>query len=225
MLQLLFVKLKNVILVELVIVGMCIMVYSSAQYLSRSTVNETLVEIVDTIVKDLKASPTALTQTDLSSTAIDPSQTLSPFYMVFDANKALLASTANFGGLELVPPESVFENARNSEDTRVTWQPVDNLRVAIVVAYYKGDVNEGFVLTGKSLKEQEKQQKQLAVIAIAGAVIMSVASVGILLANRIIVNRTAGIPVSAAAAKSIKKPLSRKTTSKRKSSSSKTKSS
>jgi len=211
-----FLKLKTWLLVEMVIIGLCVLVYVSVQYNVRSTANNPQIEISQNIATELAASNETLTPTDLSASAIDPNKTLGTFYMVFDANQALLASTANFNGQSLVPPAGVFDNAKAKGDNRITWQPSKDLRLAIVVAYFKGEKNEGFALVGRSLKETEKVTNNVLLYAAVAALSLSAGNTLILGGAKLLEKRLAA-PAAVKESKSVakKQPLKSKTRTKK----------
>lgn len=87
---------------------------------------------------------------------IEISQSLSAYFMVFDSKKKLMASSAVLHGKPAIVPSGIFDYAKNKGQNRFTWQPESGVRMAAVLTYFKGK-NEGYVLSGRSLREIEKR--------------------------------------------------------------------
>lgn len=82
----------------------------------------------------------------------DLTRSLSPFVLVYDHDKKLIASSATMGGAQPAYPQGVLDAAAQKGESRVTWQPRSGLRYATVAIPYKG----GFIVAGQSLGETEK---------------------------------------------------------------------
>lgn len=88
------------------------------------------------------------------------SKSLAPYLMLFDKNKKLVSYSAVLHGKAPVLPTGVLDNTKGKEYSKVTWQPEDGVRSAIVAVYYKG-IKEGYAVVGKSLREVEARQALL----------------------------------------------------------------
>ncbi len=88
---------------------------------------------------------------------IDMEHSLAPYVIVFDNNRQAVASSAKLDNQIPTPPSGVFDYARVHGQDRLTWQPKNGVRSAIVMVHY----DHGFVLAGRSLREIEKRENQL----------------------------------------------------------------
>lgn len=100
----------------------------------------------------------------VSNETIDPSISLSPFVIVFDAEGKPLVSSARLAGAIPVPPAGVLDASKASGENKVTWQPRSDARIAAVVVPVKGGA-DGFVLAGRSLRVVEERVDDLTSIA------------------------------------------------------------
>lgn len=91
----------------------------------------------------------------LSATVSDISTTMTPYVIIYDNNEKVLGSTIELDKKTPVPPKGVFEKAKKYNENRFTWEPKKGLRQAAVMVKYK----DGFVLSGKTLKEVENRTK------------------------------------------------------------------
>jgi hypothetical protein len=83
---------------------------------------------------------------------VDISKSLSPFVMVFDINKNLLATSGVMSSSKPTYPKGVLDSVAKNGQERVTWQPQTGLRYATVAIKSNG----GYVVAGQSLSETEK---------------------------------------------------------------------
>ncbi|HEY5431871.1 MAG TPA: hypothetical protein VIL06_00505 [Coriobacteriia bacterium] len=92
----------------------------------------------------------------VSNETIDPSTSLAPFVIVFDAAHKPLVSSGTLGGTTPVPPVGVLDASKATGENKVTWQPRSDTRIASVVVPIKGGA-DGFVLAGRSLRVVEQR--------------------------------------------------------------------
>ena len=92
----------------------------------------------------------------VSNETIDPSSSLAPFVIVFDAAHKPLVSSGALGGTTPVPPVGILDASKATGENRVTWQPRSDTRIATVVVPIKGGA-DGFVLAGRSLRVVEQR--------------------------------------------------------------------
>lgn len=155
-----FSKLRHFLPLAVVITCMCLLVYGAVQQNFRQEANDPQIQISEDMANNLKDEariPTFASSKDISVT-------LSPFVMVFDDKKELSTSEAILDSKPPVLPSGVLDFAKKYQQARVTWQPKSNVRIAAVVTYYTGK-NSGYVLAGRSLREVEKREDQLALEA------------------------------------------------------------
>ncbi|MCX5780217.1 MAG: hypothetical protein NTV45_05260, partial [Firmicutes bacterium] len=84
---------------------------------------------------------------------VDISKSLSPFVMVYDADKKLVAASGTWVNSLPTYPSGVLANTAAKGETRVTWQPQNGLRFATVAVQY----SKGFVVGARSLHETENR--------------------------------------------------------------------
>jgi hypothetical protein len=82
---------------------------------------------------------------------VNLSKSLDSFFMVFDTNKRLKASSGVMGDTEPPFPQSVLDNISQSHEDRITWQPQPGLRFATVALKY----SNGYIVAAHSLQETE----------------------------------------------------------------------
>lgn len=114
------------------------------------------------MARDIAASIAAGTSADqlVSNETVDPSKSLAPFVIVFDAERKMVVSSAVLGGSSPTPPAGVLDAAGLSGENRVTWQPRPDTRIASVIVPVEGGPG-GYVLAGRSLREAEDRVEQL----------------------------------------------------------------
>jgi hypothetical protein len=98
---------------------------------------------------------------------VDPSRSLAPFLIVFDAGGHPISSSVVLDGRTPVPPNGVFSYAQAHRENRISWQPRPGVRLAVVILPFGGE-HPGFVLAGRSLSEVEASTQKLLLGAIAG---------------------------------------------------------
>jgi hypothetical protein len=146
-----------------VITGLCFFTYVAVQQNYRQSANDPQIQIA----QDTAAGLGENSDIQLNvNTQKDISKTLSPFLMVWNNDKKLLLSNAQVKGETPTVPDGVFDYTRKNKEDRFTWEPQKGVRIAAVMEYYTGK-HTGFVLVGRSLKEVEIRENQLAVITMA----------------------------------------------------------
>ena len=93
---------------------------------------------------------------------------LAPFVVIYDAAGNVLATDGQLDGHDPVPPLGVLDAARTHPPNKVTWQPRDGVRIASVTVPWHG----GTVLSGRSLREVERQEDTILLIAAAAWLVM-----------------------------------------------------
>jgi len=89
---------------------------------------------------------------DALPASTDMTSTLTPFVLIFDTSRRLVASSGGTLDSALVYPASCFDQVDASGENRVTWQPEPGLRFATVAVKYDG----GYVVGAYSLAESER---------------------------------------------------------------------
>lgn len=92
------------------------------------------------------------------SSQVDVARSLAPFRIIYDSKGNVTSSEALLDRQTPDLPSGVFDSVRQGGEKRFTWQPEPGVRIAAVVVPY----NDGFVLAGRSLREVEKREDQVA---------------------------------------------------------------
>lgn len=129
------------------------------------------------MARDIAASIAAGTSADqvVSNETVDPSRSLAPFVIVFDAEKKVVVSSLELGGASPVPPMGVLDAATASGENRVTWQPRPDARIASVIVAVEGGPR-GYVLAGRSLRETEDRVDRLTTMVALGWLVTMLAT-------------------------------------------------
>jgi len=91
----------------------------------------------------------------------------SVFTIITDGSKHVLASSATLGGQTPLPPNGVFSFTNTHGSDHFTWEPTAGVRLATRVIPYGKTPNNGFIITGQSLKQYEDRIKTYTYIALA----------------------------------------------------------
>lgn len=90
------------------------------------------------------------------------------FIIVTDRDAKLLAGSAYLDDRVPLPPKSVFEDTKARGLDKVTWEPAQGIRLAIVASTYKTAAGvEGFVIAGQSLRPIQDRIKTSGLVAAA----------------------------------------------------------
>ena len=147
--------------------------YAVGQQLLRQGANDPQVQLAEDAAARLAAGQPA--QSLVPAAPVDPSASLSPFVIVYDRAGRVLASSATLHGQMPVLPAGVLDNVSAGHEARVTWQPEPGVRIAAVVA--QADGSAGYVLAGRSLREVERREDQVLLLAVAGWLAAALAGV------------------------------------------------
>ncbi len=136
----------------------CGLVYASIQQNFRQNANDPQIQMAEDAAAKLEAG--ASVASAIPSATIDIGQSLSPFIMLFDDTGKPIAASGMLNGIIPPFPVGIFDTVRVNGEDRVTWQPQENVRIALVVTKVTG-AQTGFVAAGRSLREMEKREDQL----------------------------------------------------------------
>lgn len=142
--------------IAIAVTGLSVVSFVTVQQLYRQSVNDPQVQIAEDIAWAIEngAKPTAILA---SSTKIDIATSLRPYTVIYDKDLTPLVWSGTLDGKPPAPPRGVFESAKSSSygsgENRITWQPEDNVRSAIVVVHVLQ--TDGYVLSGRNMRETE----------------------------------------------------------------------
>ena len=165
----------------IIITGIILLVYASVQQAHRSSANDPQLQIA----RDLSAAISSGKSINnlLQHDTIDLSQSLSVFTEIFDKNGNPLQSSGFLNGALPKPPAGIFEYVNENVEDALTWQPQNDVRMAMVFEKIK-EPGEGFVAAGRSLKETEvRESNLLKMVAIVWFACMAVLIIHLLVQN------------------------------------------
>jgi hypothetical protein len=140
-----------------------LLIYVSVQQNYRMNANDPQIQLTQDISNRLASGrPIAgLIPADSFDIAYD----LSPFVILYNAQGNPLHASATLNGSMPKLPAGVFDYVKKHGEDRITWQPKQGVRMAMVVKY-ANIYPVSFVAAGRSLKETEIREKNLAQMAL-----------------------------------------------------------
>jgi hypothetical protein len=144
----------------------CGLVYTAIQQDLRIGANDPQVQLAEDAARALDAGAPATTL--VGSAPVDVAVSLAPFMVIFDTSGRVLATDGQLDGHDPVPPLGVLDAARQNPPNEVTWEPRAGVRIATVTVPWHG----GTVLAGRSLREVERQEDNVLLIAAAAWLVM-----------------------------------------------------
>jgi hypothetical protein len=137
------------------VTGFAALLYGAVQQDLRQGANDPQIQLAEDAAAQLNAG--AAPSRVVPSETIELATSLQPYVMVFDNDKNLIAENAQLNGQAPPFPPSVFDSARSRGQDRITWQPAQGVRSAVVVQPWRG----GFVVVGRSLRLAEERIDQM----------------------------------------------------------------
>jgi hypothetical protein len=144
----------------------CGLVYAAVQQDLRMGANSPQLQLAEDAARALDAG--APTTTLVGSSKVDVAISLDPFIVIFDPAGKVLATDGQLDGHDPIPPLGVLDAGRQNPPNEVTWEPRAGVRLASVTVPWNG----GTVLAGRSLREVERQEDNVLVIAAASWIVM-----------------------------------------------------
>ena len=137
------------------VTAMSFLVYFISQQVLRQSANDPQIQIAEDIVAALSSGKQAA---DFNiSDKINIAKSLAPYSIIYDVNGKPLASTGELNGEIPKLPQGVFESAKSMGENRISWQPQQDVRSALVIVPYPG----GYVAAGRSLREVEIRESNM----------------------------------------------------------------
>ncbi len=158
-----------------IVTVVCGLIFAAVQQDLRLSADDPQIQLAEDAA--VKLSNAASPQSVISNDRIAIETSLAPFVAVYDTQKKVLASDGRLHGELPVPPLGVFEYARMKGEHHFTWQPEPGVRIAVVLKKIDGSEG-GFVMAGRSLREVEKREDQLAGRIAIGWIVALVLGVG-----------------------------------------------
>jgi hypothetical protein len=179
--------------IAIAITGVCGVSFWTVQQIYRQSLNDPQVQIAEDAAFAMEngAKPENLFA---SSTRIDIGASLRPYVVIYDKDLKPIVWTGELDGEVPMPPKGVFENAKGPHgsglgENRVTWQPNDEVRSAIVVVHVLK--TDGYVLSGRNMRETEDRIWQIqALVGAAWILTLAATLVATWLGARVAVGKT-----------------------------------
>ena len=153
----------------LAIVGVATLVlgasYAMVQQSTRLSANDIPLTTAQVIKQELQSG--ARPADIVSAQKIDLASGDSAFVIVTDNTKHVLASSATLNGQTPLPPNGVFSYTNTKGSDRITWEPQDGVRLATQVVKFGTAPDDGFIITGQSLKPYEDRIGTYSALAFA----------------------------------------------------------
>ena len=148
----------NYLLLIAVITIIMGVIYATVQQSYRTGANDPQIQIAEDVGAKIQQGKSVenIFQTD----TIDISNSLSPFVVLYDASGRPLHSTGYLNSKMAQLPAGVFNVAKSDGQDRVTWQPQDGVRMAMVLIHINSSPVQ-FVAVGRSLTEVEIRESNL----------------------------------------------------------------
>jgi hypothetical protein len=141
--------------------------FAMVQQSLRMGANDPQIQLAEDGARALEGggAPVSVVSRDI----IDVSQSLAPFVIVLDKDEVTpLESSVKLHSTIPVPPKGVLDYALANGENRLTWQPENGVRIALVVVPYTSSARSGFVLAGRSLREVEIRESSAQNMALVG---------------------------------------------------------
>ena len=148
-------------------------IYVTVQQSQRSAANYPQIQLAEDSAAGLNAGgqPTTLVRGQVNMAA-----SLAPFTIIYDKQGNVVAGSGYLDHQVAKVPLGVLQAAKTKTYNAVTWQPQAGVRIASVSVAAKGY----YVLSGRSLKEVEKNESQSLQLTLIGG-LLSVALLGAML--------------------------------------------
>lgn len=152
------------------------LIYVTVQQNYRQSANDPQIQLAEDIAA---AVANGVKPADLTAGGnTDMAKSLATYLIVVDKTNKVLAANAELNGKTPTVPDGVLAGARQGTQERVTWQPANGVRSAIVaMAVPKGDGQ--VVVVGRSLREVEVRESQLTIMVLGSWIVAFFGSLAI----------------------------------------------
>lgn len=157
--------LRRFLPLSLLATSLCGIIFVTGQQMLRISANDPQIQMAEDIAQQLSTANDTFQITTLPRINIGAS--LAPFVIIFDANGKILSSSGELDGKMPLLPDGVLAYTKEHDENRFTWQPKAGVRIASVVKHFSGRTT-GYVLSGRSLREVEKQVDSLEKYVLVG---------------------------------------------------------
>lgn len=138
--------------------------YAVVQQAQRRAANYPQVQIAEDTAAALDAGASPST---LVTGKVDFSKSLAPFVIVYNKAGQVVTASGYIGGVVPSAPRGILTAASGQPYNSVTWRPESSARVAAVTVAAK----DYYVLSGRSLKEVEKDEDRTFLLSLLGGTV------------------------------------------------------
>ncbi len=139
-------------------------IYTIAQQVQRSDANYPQIQLAEDTAAALNHDNLALGQVYGS---VNIATSLAPFTIIYDKTGRVVTGSGYLNGHVPKIPIGLLSAAKGKDHNAVTWQPQKNVRVAAVSVAAKNY----YVLSGRSLREVEKNETTTLQLAMLGGIV------------------------------------------------------
>src|SRR3569623_348959 len=132
----------------------------------RNGANDPQIEIAEDSALRLQNGAAILDQ--VPAEKVDASDSLKEFVVIYDTEGNPIAGNGYLSDKILSVPKGVFDAARASGENRLTLEPQTGVRIAAVIKPFVGREANGYVLSGRNLREVEKREDDLVKLVALG---------------------------------------------------------
>lgn len=140
--------------------------YTLVQQSTRLAANDLPVSTAQTVKKELENGSQPSDVIPAMKTDLRTDSTI--FVTVTDDSEHILASSGTLDGQPSLPPAGTFAFAKDHGSDRFTWEPKEGVRQATYILRYGTNPNNGFIVTGQSLKQAEDRISTYTWLMLAG---------------------------------------------------------
>ena len=154
-------KLPNWLAAAVILVIIFGTIYAVVQQSQRNGANYPQIQLAEDTAASLNFGVKPAT---LVPGKVDISSSLAPFTIIYNLSGKVVAGSGYLNGSIPTIPIGVLSSSKNKTYNFVSWQPQDNVRVAVVSVA----ANNYYVASGRSLAEVEKNENKTFTLALLG---------------------------------------------------------
>jgi hypothetical protein len=139
-------------------------VYGAVQQSQRSDANYPQIQMAEDTAAELQHGEFAAAQL---APNIDVAKSLAPFTIIFDKSGKVTQGSGYLNGKVPKAPLGILAAAKGKDYNAVTWQPQKGVRIAAITVAGK----DYYVLSGRNLKEVEKNENRTLLLALLGGIV------------------------------------------------------
>ncbi len=139
-------------------------IYVVAQQTQRADANYPQIQIAEDVAASLNKGQKP---SSLIGSKVDMNNSLAPFVIIYDKTGKVEAGSGLLNGKVPTVPKGVLTASDDQTYHTVSWQPQDGIRFAVVSV----SANKYYVLSGRSIKQAEKNVTKTLLLAFSGGVL------------------------------------------------------